>query len=80
MDSHDTIIFNQSERRSKEEVRLRTDSATGILAAPHDEGSRLAGAVSSEMAITYTVKSLHRETMVSIAASESNARCDGGSI
>ena len=79
MDSHDTIIFNQSERRSKE-VRLRTDSATGILAAPHDEGSRLAGAVSSEMAITYTVKSLHRQTMVSIAASESNARCGRGSI
>lgn len=51
-------------KRRQDEARLRTDSATGTLVAAHGEGSKVVGAVSSEMAIPYFAKTLQRKTMV----------------
>ena len=51
-----------------------TDSATGTLVAPYDEGLKVVGAVSSEMAIPYSAKTLHGRTMVPRAAADALKR------
>ena len=53
-----------------------TDSATGILVPLHGEGSNVVAAVSSEIAIPYSVNVRQRKTMVPKAAPESTA-CHG---
>lgn len=64
------LVGEKDTRRSM----ATTDSATGTLVAWHDEGSKVVGAVSSEMAIPYSAKTLHERTMVPRAAADTLKR------
>ena len=62
MDSNDATIVNQSGKITEEGEWLMTDSATGTFVSSDGEGSKVVGAVSSEMAIPYPVKARQRKT------------------
>ena len=66
-------ILNQSGTTVEEGEWLMTDSATGTFVPLHGEGSKVVAAVSSEMAIPYSVNAGQRKTMVTKAAPESIA-------
>ena len=73
MDSNDTTILNQSGAAAEEGEWLMTDSATGTFVPSHGEGSNVVAAVSSEMAIPYSVKARQRKTIVPKVIAESIA-------
>jgi hypothetical protein len=78
MDGNNATSMDKSEKERQGEAWVTTHSATGTFVAVREEGSKVVGAVSSEMAIPYLVKTPRGRTMVPRAAAKSNARHGSG--
>ena len=79
MDGNNATSMDKSEKERQDEAWVTTHSATGAFVAARDEGSKVVGPVSSEMAIPYLAKTPRGRTMVPRAAAKSNARHGGSS-